>query len=97
ILSNTNVLHFEYVSKKFPIVREIGCHILSYEVRVRKPDPKIYQIAMERFRVLPQQTLYIDDREDFVIASRQLGLYGVHFCGEDKLISEIRSLGLLGS
>lgn len=95
ILSNTNVLHFEFVYKHFPIVREIEHYVLSYEVGVRKPDPEIFEAALERFRVPAPQTAYIDDREDFVVAARTLGLYGIHFRGEELLEKELLQLGLL--
>ena len=95
LISNTNVLHFEFVYRNFPIVREVGQFILSYEVGYRKPDPKIYQSALGRFGATPQRTLYIDDLEKFVKAAEELGLCGIHFTGADLLEKEFTSLGLL--
>lgn len=94
IISNTNKLHFDFAYRKFPIVREVGHFILSYQLGVRKPDPKIYQIALERFHVTPQKTIYIDDLEPFVNKARTLGLYGVHFKDENQLEVECRTLNL---
>ncbi|MBI4437306.1 MAG: HAD family phosphatase [Candidatus Omnitrophica bacterium] len=97
IVSNTNPLHFEFVFRNFPIVREIGQFVLSYEVGCRKPDPKIYQAALDRFGAALHKTLYIDDLEKFVEAGRQLGFYGIHFTGSDQLERELTDLGLLMS
>ena len=97
IISNTNILHFSFVYQKFSIVREVGHFILSYQVGVRKPDPKIYQVALEQFHARPQQVLYIDDREDFIVAGRELGLHGIHFKGEEQLEAELLTLNLLTS
>ena len=95
IISNTNILHFEFIYKNFPIIREIGQFILSYQVGVRKPDPEIYQMALARFRVPPQRALYVDDREDFVLVARRLGFFGIHFRGEEPFEKELLALGLL--
>lgn len=95
IISNTNILHFEYVFQKFPIVREVGHFILSYQIGARKPVSAIYESALNRFQTLPQKTLYIDDRVDFILAARSLGLHGVHFEGEEPLEKELRALWVL--
>ncbi len=97
IISNTNILHFEYVYQKFPVVRKADDFILSYREGLRKPDPKMYQRALDRFGALPQQTVYIDDIARFVDASRALGLYGIHFTGHETLKKELICLGLLPS
>jgi len=95
LISNTNVLHFEFVYRNFPIVKEVGEFILSYEVGCRKPDPKIYQSALDRFGTTPQGTLYVDDLEKFIEAAHKLGLHGIHFKGADLLEKELVRLGLL--
>jgi len=94
IISNTNRLHFDFAYREFPIVQEVGHFILSYQVGVRKPDPKIYQIALERFHVTSQRTVYVDDLEPFVNTARTLGLHGIHFKDENQLEAEFRALNL---
>jgi len=95
IISNTNILHFEHTRERFPIVREIGEFILSYEVGARKPDPQIFQAALERFKVCAEETLYIDDRKDFILESQRLGFMGIHFEGSPALQETLKGLGVL--
>lgn len=95
IISNTNVLHFNFVYKNFPIVREVGSYILSFREGVRKPDPKIFQIALERYGVQPFEALYIDDMEPFIAAARSLGFQVIHFKDANQLEREMGSLKLL--
>ncbi|MFN3331624.1 MAG: HAD-IA family hydrolase, partial [Caldilinea sp.] len=47
--------------------------IMSNEVGLRKPDPEIYELAMEILDASPAQILYVDDRAENVEAARQLG------------------------
>ncbi|WP_417451657.1 HAD family hydrolase [Kordiimonas sp.] len=69
--------------------------VVSGEEKLVKPDPRIYQVAIERFNLDPERTVYIDDRLDNVHAARQLGMIGHHFTGADKLAHELRAKGFL--
>ena len=53
--------------------------VISAEVGVKKPDPRIYQISLERLGVVPQEAVFVDDFIENVEAARQQGMYAVHF------------------
>jgi putative hydrolase of the HAD superfamily len=56
--------------------------ILSCEVGCAKPDPRIYEVALQRLGADPRQALFIDDTEGHVAAARALGLAGyLHVTG----------------
>jgi putative hydrolase of the HAD superfamily len=56
----------------------IDTPIFSGRVRLRKPDPRIYQLACERLGVAPETCLYIADGEDHELtAAARVGLYPV--------------------
>lgn len=48
--------------------------VLSYEVGCKKPDPRIYQKALEVAQCRPEECIFIDDREDFLIPARAHGI-----------------------
>ena len=55
----------------------------SSAVGLRKPDPRIYQLALERMGVSrPEATAFLDDFEPNVVAARDLGMHGV-LVGDD--------------
>jgi putative hydrolase of the HAD superfamily len=61
-------------------------------VGVRKPDRRIYEIALERLDVAPAQALFIDDLELNCEAARELGLAAVWFQSTEQAIEEIEAL-----
>jgi putative hydrolase of the HAD superfamily len=79
VLSNINQLHFEYLKENFRIFDPFDKIVLSYEVGVRKPDPKIYQYALELFSVRPEEAFYIDDRLDLVEQAERLSIPATQF------------------
>jgi putative hydrolase of the HAD superfamily len=79
MISNINQLHFEYLKENFRIFDPFDKIILSYEVGVRKPHPKIYTVALDQCAVSNHEAFYIDDRLDLVEAASRLGIRGVQF------------------
>lgn len=49
----------------------------SHEVRMRKPNPDIYHLTMNRIGVVPERTVFLDDLHANVEAARALGMHGV--------------------
>lgn len=85
IISNVNKVHFEFIWRKFPVVREADEIILSYKVGALKPDPKIYKVAIEKAGSRVDQILYIDDRPDLVQGGMKVGLKAIWFRNIDQI------------
>jgi putative hydrolase of the HAD superfamily len=61
-------------------------------VGMRKPEPEIFQLTLERLGgVAPERCLFIDDIEHNVEAARELGMAAVHYRDNQQAIAEIRS------
>jgi putative hydrolase of the HAD superfamily len=65
-------------------------------VGLRKPDPEIYELTLERLGGVPaDQCLFVDDVDVNCAAARELGMSAVHYQHNDQAIPEIReTLGL---
>src|SRR5205823_3196425 len=57
----------------------------------RKPEPRIYEITLERLGATPQATLFIDDVEINCQAARDLGMDAIHFRSTDQTIEAIEA------
>jgi 2-haloacid dehalogenase len=69
--------------------------IVSGEVKLIKPDPAIYALALDRFGLAPGEALFVDDREDNVIAAEEGGFIGHVFRDAATLRAAIAGYGLL--
>lgn len=88
MLSNTNELHFEYVRSKFPFIDECFDEsnvFLSYKLGSKKPEPEIYQMVIKEIGLDPSELIFIDDREDNVMAARQQGIRSTLFTSSEAL------------
>ena len=60
-------------------------------VGTRKPEPRIYEITLERLGVEPGAALFVDDIEVNCSAARELGMRAVWFQGTDQAIAEVET------
>lgn len=72
-----------------------GGVVVSGDEKLVKPDPAIYALALERFRLEAARTVFVDDNLANVAGAREAGLIGLHFIDEPTLRRELIGLGLL--
>jgi len=94
LLSNTDVMHFEFIKKTFPEMFFFDDYVLSHEVGLMKPDPRIYEIALERAETRAGECVFIDDLEENTDAAAKLGIQTIHFKPQADLESELQLLGI---
>ena len=94
LLSNTNEIHFEYIEENFPILAQIEERLLSYQVGYMKPDPQIFQLAIEKAGVAPGEILFADDRIENVEGARAAGIQAIQFKSEKQLRQELNDRGI---
>ena len=69
--------------------------MVSGEEGVIKPDPRIFRILLERYRIAPDEAVFIDDNPDNAAAATALGIHGIHFRSPEILRRELEALALL--
>ena len=83
---------FEKEKAFFSRFREI---VVSGEVKLLKPDAAIYYLALDRFRLRPDEALFVDDRQINVAGAELVGMKGHLFTGADELRTRLVAEGLL--
>ena len=63
--------------------------IISAEVKLVKPDPTIFHLAVDRLGVQPGETVFIDDIAENVEAARKEGLIAIHYQDTQKAFDEL--------
>lgn len=77
VISNTNAAHVRWLDDHVPELMQFDLVMMSNEVALLKPDPAIFELAMELLSVLPTQCIFVDDIADNVAAAQALGLAGI--------------------
>jgi epoxide hydrolase-like predicted phosphatase len=66
--------------------------VISAEVGAAKPEPKIYQYALDQLGVRPDEAVFVDDVIENVEASEKLGMQGIHFRDPESVIRQLNSM-----
>lgn len=94
LLSNTNELHARQFVRQFAeVLASFDALVLSHEVRVRKPDPRIYEHCRRVAECPAAECLFIDDLPSNVEAARACGWQGIVYRGDD-LRRELAAAGV---
>jgi 2-haloacid dehalogenase len=96
-LTNFSAETYPATFERFAFLRWFRGILVSGEVGVIKPDPRIFQLLIERFAIDPRRTVYIDDVAANATAARPFGIHAIHFTNPAALREELAALGLLPS
>jgi putative hydrolase of the HAD superfamily len=61
---------------------------------LRKPDPKIFERALQITQARPEESVFIDDRENNVAVANEAGMHGVRFTTPDALVKDLEAFGI---
>lgn len=66
--------------------------IISAEVGAAKPEPRIFQIALDQFGVKPKEAVFIDDFLINVEGAEKVGIKGIHFKDPEGALQQLKKL-----
>ena len=68
--------------------------ILSYQEKTIKPEPEIYRRLLERYHLVPQECVFLDDLESNLAAAAEFGIKTIHFTDKDSAAAALKELGV---
>lgn len=63
--------------------------IWSCDVHTIKPGTDIYKILFDKYGLVPEECIFIDDHEENIITGRKLGMKGIVFKSHDQLTADL--------
>lgn len=93
-LSNWSSETFPAAQRRFDFLNWFDGMVLSGEVKLIKPDPRIFHLLFDTHAVRAAESVYIDDLPHNVEAASALGMHGIRFTDPDALRAELVSVGL---
>ena len=94
-LTNWSSEKFEQVRPQFEFMDLFKDIVVSGNVKIAKPDTRIYTLLLERNGLSAADCLYIDDSKENIRAARQVGLQSIEYQSSQKLREEMTKHGVL--
>jgi putative hydrolase of the HAD superfamily len=93
LLSNMPADLAAHVQHNFEWMDKFTFKTFSAHLRLVKPDPAIYEHTLRGLGAKPSETLFVDDRESNIRASRTLGMRAIQFQSIEQLRNDLEVLG----
>lgn len=79
LLSNYGKTSFEAARDKgrLSFLPLVDGGVISYEVKIVKPEPGIYETLLEKYGLKAEECVFLDDRAENIAAARALGFHGI--------------------
>ena len=79
LLSNFPEECFSWVDEAYKFLSDVDGRVISAHVNLSKPDPKIYELILEKYGLEPSETVFTDDMAVNVQAAKDAGINAIQF------------------
>jgi putative hydrolase of the HAD superfamily len=93
ILSNMGDSVLENIKREFRWIDDFDVLVWSFQLHLAKPDPAIYRHVLNELAMLPEETLFLDDKRINVEAAKALGMKALEFTTVDRLRDDLIAAG----
>lgn len=94
MLSNESRELMDHRMDAFGLRQYFSAFLVSAYVGLRKPDHRIFKLALDVTQSTPEETLFVDDRKENAASASALGIHGVHYEKPERLEEELKRLGV---
>ena len=93
-LTNWGAETFPVALERFVFLKLFEGIVVSGEIKMLKPDKKIYEYTLSKYNLNPANCIFIDDRLSNVEGAIKCGINGIQFISPKKLITELKNIGV---
>ncbi|MEO7312745.1 MAG: HAD family phosphatase [Chitinophagaceae bacterium] len=90
---STETLSIAY--ERYPFFRVFEGVVVSGEEKLIKPDPRLFQILLDRYQLVAANSVFIDDNIKNVKAAETLGFHAIHFQSPEQLEATLAAINAL--
>ena len=94
-LTNWSAETFPIVFKRFAFFTLFDGIVISGEEKLIKPDKKIFELMLDRYRLEAKNSLFIDDNMKNIQAAKEMGFVTIHVTEKTDLKRELQAMGLI--
>lgn len=94
-LTNWSAETITIAYEKYDFFQLLDGIVVSGDEKLIKPDPKLYQVLLDRYNLVASESLFIDDNIYNVEAAREIGFKTIHFTEKVDLEKEVKEMGLI--
>ncbi|MBH1940589.1 HAD family phosphatase [Mobilitalea sibirica] len=95
LLSNYGGRNFQHAKENFEFFQHVDGAVISYEVGYVKPEPAIFQALIDKYNIIPQEAVFLDDTKVNVEAAKVLGFQTIHVTSHQEIRNELKKFHII--
>ena len=92
LLSNYSRTLFQVAKKTFQFLKWVDGGVISYEIEHIKPEKEIYETLIQKYNIIPEKAVFLDDLPANTEAARQFGFHTITVTNHDTAVNELEAL-----
>lgn len=94
-LTNWSAETIPFAIKRYNFFKDLDGMVVSGDEKLIKPNPKLYQVLIDRYSINPAESLFIDDNAANVQIAKEMGFHTIHLTPDVNLEERLREMGAL--
>ena len=92
VLSNYGEYLFLKSKDRLDFMPYMDGAVISYQIQMIKPDQEIYEYILNKYGLLPEESVFIDDRPENVEGAKLIGMNGILFEDFEQASGELEKM-----
>lgn len=94
VLSNFASCAFRDCQDVLGFMEYVDGGILSFREKLVKPQPEIYRLLIDRYGLIPEECVFLDDTKENLTAAEKFGIRTIHFKSREQAVEELSEMGV---
>ena len=95
ILSNYGKWTYEHTAEALSFLSDVDGQVFSFEVHQIKPEPEIYRTLLDKFNLVADECVFLDDRRENIEAAETQGIHTVLFTTYQDALEKLKTYGVM--
>lgn len=83
-----------FAQERFSFFQDLDGYVVSGREKTIKPDEQIYNILLDRFNIVAEESVFIDDSLPNIQTAQRLGFKTIHFTPKTSVKDELKEMGI---
>ena len=94
-LSNIHLASIEYIERMYSFLDLFDGIVISSRIQKVKPDAEIFEYLLNKYGLVAEETIFIDDTEANLMGAVKLGIQPIRFETPDQCEEELKRMGCI--
>ncbi len=94
VLSNYGRTMFGFAKERFEFLKYVDGGVISFQINKIKPDPAIYKALIDKYSIVAENAVFLDDLEENLKGAAAFGIHTVHVTDHEAALEGLKALGV---